>query len=345
MAEANKQAVREELTRRVFVRSAASALAMAAVGRGTQPEAAMPAGRMKLGCTSWAFHNFAGGVDPAQAIDTIADLGFDGIELIVNARGDFDTVWSDAGIDRILRQLDTRKLQVSQFVLFQPVVEGLSSLDGETRDKSLDAFEAGCRVGKRLGAPIINIVAPWPREIGREHGYLPRFYELSQPKEGEKFRISVAPGFDWDRVWDQFIVTVKGCLERARRYGLKFTIEHHTHCLVHDATSFLRLWDAVRDSALGYNLDTGWTLAQREYPPVAIHKVGRHLMNLHVRDIDGSMRRFPPIGTGVMDFPGIIEACRQVGFSGFLTLEQDKYDEDMRDICRRYLRLLRESIG
>ena len=46
--------------------------------------------------------------------------------------------------------------------------------------------------------------------------------------------------------------------------GAARSIEHHTHCMIHDATSFLRLWDAVGDPDLGYNLDIGWTLSQRE---------------------------------------------------------------------------------
>lgn len=343
--QSNRPLTGHTLSRRELLHSAASAAGLAAAAGAAEPEPRPAGGKMKVGCTSWAFHSFAGGTDPTQAIDTIADIGFDGVELIVNARSDFDGVWSDAGADKVRRQLDDRKLQASQFVLFQPVVEGLSSLDADTRRKNLDYFETGCRIGKRLGAPVINIVAPWPREVGAEHGYLPRFYELGNPKPGGKFQMSVTPGFDWDRVWDQFVGTVKECLQRARQHGLKFTLEHHTHCLVHDATSFLRLWDAVRDANLGYNLDTGWTLAQREYPPVAIHKVRRHLMNLHVRDIDGLMRRFPPVGTGVMDFKAVVDTCKQVGFSGYLTIEQDKYDEDMRQVCKRYLGMMREYIG
>ena len=35
---------------------------------------------------------------------------------------------------------------------------------------------------------------------------------------------------------------------------------------------------------------------QREYPPIAIHKLNSHLMNLHVRDIDPCMREYVPIG-------------------------------------------------
>ena len=154
---------------------------------------------------------------------------------------------------------------------------------------------------------MINIVAPWARELKGPTEYLPRYYEIENPKPGQKYHIDIAEGFDWDRVWDAYVETTKACLSRAKAHGLKFSIEQHTHCLVPDAASFLRLWDQIRDDDLGYNLDAGWTLLQREYPPVAIHKVGRHLMNVHMRDIDGADAAVPGVRRGVMDIQAIVD--------------------------------------
>ncbi len=126
---------------------------------------------------------------------------------------------------------------------------------------------------------------------------------------------------------------------------MKLTIEHHTHTIIPEAASFLRLWDAIRDPALGYNLDTGWTLLQREYPPLAIHKVRDRLMNLHARDLDGTMRSFVHAGEGVMDFQAIAAALRAVNFDGFLSLERDKHPGDMKATCKRYLEMMREYLG
>jgi sugar phosphate isomerase/epimerase len=228
--------------------------------------------------------------------------------------------------------------------LFQPVVEGLSSVDKTEREQNLEFFEQGCKIGAKFEAPMVNIVAPWPREL-TGHGYLPRYYELRDPKPGEKFHIDVDPAFDWDAVWEAYISSTQGCLERAKRHGMKLTLEHHTHCIIPDATSFLRLQDRISDPSLGYNLDTGWTLLQREYPPVAIHKVKRHLMNIHIRDIDPQMRQFVHFGEGVMDFAAVVEALRRVGYGGYLSIEQDKHPGDMKATCERYLKTMRELIG
>jgi len=334
------------LNRRHFLQTAAltaSGLSLPATAAERPPRTP---GKPKVGCLSWCFHSLAPTADPEPALDIIGQLGFDGVELIVTAPKDLKNFWTDAKIDRLNQKLQRNKLRVSQFVLFQPVVEDLSSTNPAAREQDLDNFEEGCRIGRKFEAPMINIVAPWARELKGPTTYLPRYYEIANPRPGQKYHIDIAEGFDWDRVWDAYVQTTKACLSRAKAHGMKFSIEQHTHCLVPDAASFLRLWDQIRDDDLGYNIDVGWTLLQREYPPVAIHKVGRHLMNVHMRDIDGLMRRFPAFGRGVMDIEAIITALKKVGFNGFASIEQDKNpgDPDIRETCRQYVRIMREYI-
>lgn len=343
--------------RREFLSAAARATIAASTGLGLpglslatedkkEPVAPkLPAKRPRIGAVSWNFHSFSGGADPTEAIGILGELGFEGTDLILLARQDIKDFWTDARVDTFRGLLEKNRLALAQFVIFHPVVEGLTSRDPDERKRNLDFFEAGCKIGKRLGAPMIDIVAPWARELSGPGGYLPRYFELEDPKQGEKFQIKVEKGFDWDELWSNFVGTTRQCLERVKAHGMRFSIEHHTHCLIHDTTAFLRLWDAIRDPALGLNLDTGWTLLQREYPPVAIHKAKGRLLNVHVRDIDGAMRSFVPAGDGVMDFKAIADAARAIGFEGFLSLEQDKYPGDMKTICKRYLTLMKEALG
>jgi len=328
-------------TRREFLQASAASLT---TGLALADEPKPTGNKPKVGCLSWCFHPFSPRADQEQAIEIIGQLGFDGLELILIARSDLQDYWTDDRLAAMVKQLGRHKLGLAQFVMFQPVVEGLSSVNADERARNLDYFEAGCKIGKKLGAPMVNIVAPWARELKGPTGYLPRYYDLENPKLNEKFHIDIASGFDWDRVWEGYIAATKGCLERAKAHGLKLTIEHHTHTLIPDAVSFLRLWDAIRDPALGYNLDTGWTLSQREYPPVALHKVKKHLMNIHVRDIDGMMRKFVHVGTGVMDFKHVAETVQRIGYTGYLSIEQDKFPGDMKETCKRYVTMMREYL-
>jgi len=320
---------------------------ISALGMGAAQLAAAPPGkqRPRIGSVSWNFHSLAPGAHPEEAIDIIGSLGFEGIELIANSRQDVDQYWTDATIDRIKKQVERNHLVVNQFPFFQPVVEGLTSRNADERNRSVDYFERGCRIAKKLGAPMVNIVAPWARELSDPSGgYLPRYF-LDAPKPGEKFHINIAPGYDFDELWRLFTQTMQACLERAKSHGMNFSIENHTHTMMPVTDSFLRLWDSIHDPAFGCNLDCGWAMNQREYPPVAIHKLNRHLMNLHVRDIDATMREYVAIGKGVMDFKAIADAVKAIGFTGFLSLEQDGSSEDMKETCRRYVRMMKELLS
>ncbi|HNY39391.1 MAG TPA: sugar phosphate isomerase/epimerase [Bryobacteraceae bacterium] len=308
--------------------------------------AAPPPGRPRISAGSFNFHTFGANQKADAAIDIIGEMGFEGIELILLTRDDIKGYWTDAKIGELRKKLERWKLDVAQFIMFQPVVEGLTSLNRTVRNQNLDFFEAGCRVGRKLGAPLVNIVAPWPTEVSsKDHSYLPRYYDIEKPKPGEKFTMDVALPFDWEALWDNYVGATKECLQRAKAHGMKMTIEHHTHTMIPGIDAFLRLWDAIKDPALGYNMDTGWTLAHRDYPPVAIYKARRHLMNMHVRDIDGLMRLFPHIGEGVMDFKAICAALKAIGYRGFLTLEQDKHPGDMKATAKRYLAMLKEYLA
>ena len=301
---------------------------------------------IKVGCTSWVFHDFSANQSPIPSIEILGEMGFDGIELIINASSDLTSLWTDQFIGEVRRRLDKYKMEVSQMAIFQPVVEDLSSLDNAKRLVALDKFEAGTIIAKKLGTKYINIVAPWARELSSpDNGYLPRYYDVIKPKENEKYVIRMDPSFDWDKVWNQYVATTKECLERAKKHDMMFTIEHHTNCMITDANSFLLLCQAIPDKALGYNMDVGWTQIQREYPPIAIQKVKERLYHLHIRDIDGAMREFVHIGEGVMDFAGIIRELKKIGFKGFISLEQDKHPGDMKATCKKYLDLMRKLIA
>jgi inosose dehydratase len=211
----------------------------------------------------------------------------------------------------------------------------------------LDYFERGCVIAKKLGAPMVEIVAPWARELKSAKWYLPRYF-MDDGKPGDKFHIDIAPGFNYAELWSQFTQTIKACLERAKAQGLRFSIENHTQTMLPVTDSFLRLWDSIQDPALGFNLDCGWAMTQREYPPLAVYKANQHLMNVHMRDIDARMRVLVPFGEGVMDVKGIADAVKAIGFTGFLSIEQDgdpKQTEQMKAICRRYISMMKEYLA
>jgi sugar phosphate isomerase/epimerase len=336
------------IQRRDFLKTAVAATVASPALTQSAPAAPIPGlnpGEMKLACVSWNFRGIGEGPPADESIDIIGGMGFDGIELIVSRPEDLEAYWKkDSVISGVKKKLDSHKLAVSQFVFFQSAVENLSSLDSDKRNRSLDVFEEGCKIAVKLNAPIVNMVAPWARELKGPQDYLPRYFAQTKGAPEAKYHIDIAKGFDYDAVWQTFVQTMKDCTERAVRHGLRFSLENHTHTLVHDATAFLKLWDEVRLPALGMNMDIGWIQLQRAYPPYEIHQVKKHLMNVHLRDIDGVGLVFVGIGSGVMDFKAVVETLKEIGFTGYLAFEQDGVP-DMHGVIRKGKEMLSELIG
>ncbi len=341
-------AARNTFSRRTFLKAAAALSLLPgifgeAVGEPS-PLGAPRKGKMKVGSVSWNFRGIGEGPPMDEPIEIVGEMGFDGIELIVSRPEELDTYWKEPVISQLRKKLDKFNLEVSQFVLFQLAVEGLSSLKDDERNGSLKVFEKACKVAAKLSAPMINIVAPWARELKGPQAYLPRYYAITEGAPDVKYRIDIAEGFDFNAVWEQFVQTMREATAMARAHGLRFSLENHTHTLVPDAMAFRMLWDRIKDPALGMNLDIGWLQLQREYPPIGIYQAGDRLVNVHIRDIDGVGLRFVGIGEGVMDFPGVVKALKDIGFSGYLTIEQDGVP-DMRGVLARGRDILKRLIA
>ncbi len=310
---------------------------------GASGAAPRPVSKPKIGCCSWCFHSYAPNANPEEAIDIISGLGFDSVELILLAPEAIQAYWTGATLDGLRKKLEQCRLPVTQFVLFNRVVQDLASPDADARARTLDQFEAGCKVAAKLGAPIVNISSPSPAEMKGPASIpaITEYFDVADPKPGDKFHIDLTPPFKWDEIWQRFVLTTKACLARAKAHGRRLTLEPHTNCLVHDATAFLRLWDAIRDPALGCNLDIGFTALGRVYPAVAIRQLNQRLLNVHMRDIDPPMRRFVNFGGGVMDSQAIAEALKAIGFQGSAAIEQGR-NPGGKEGCARYLQTMRQ---
>jgi len=296
----------------------------------------------KIGCCSTCFQSSAPETSPETAVEIIGDIGFDGVELVIGSPKELHDYWTVRTLDRLQMLLRERQLGVPELGLYRLLVQDLTSPDADVRGRCLENFEAGCKIARKLGSPIIRVASQWPHELSCPMEALAGYYELANPKPGEKFHIRIAPPFDWDDVWDRYIQITRQCLARAKSYGLLLAIEPHTNTIVHDATAFLRLWDAIRDPSLGCNLDVGFAARNREYPPLAIYQLKKHLINLHIRDIDGRMRDFVNFGDGVLDFKGIADAVKAVGFERYVTIEQASGPATSEG-CRRFVQAMKEN--
>ncbi|HYA09844.1 MAG TPA: sugar phosphate isomerase/epimerase family protein, partial [Gaiellaceae bacterium] len=121
----------------------------------------------------------------------------------------------------------------------------------------------------------------------------------------------------------------------AAEHGIVLALENHI-----DFTSqeVARILDAVDSEHLRVNFDTGNTIRLFEDPVEAAARLAPYTVSTHTKDIATRVRGgapsenftwWPscPIGEGVIDMPGVVEALRNGGFDGCLSVEIDLVGE------------------
>ncbi|MCL6442385.1 MAG: sugar phosphate isomerase/epimerase [Alicyclobacillus sp.] len=123
-----------------------------------------------------------------------------------------------------------------------------------------------------------------------------------------------------------------------REYGIRVAIENHPE---RHPDEILAIIGDYGDW-LGTCVDTGWYASQGFHAPEAIRRLKDHLFHLHFKDVlSEGAHVCTRLGTGVADIAGCIEAVRELGYDGSLSIEQESGDHDPTDDCRQALCWLR----
>ena len=143
-----------------------------------------------------------------------------------------------------------------------------------------------------------------------------------------------------DETWNDRIALYRSWGNRAEKLGMKIAIETGFPASVKD---FLRLIEAVDHSHVGATLDVGH---QRAYDELVakvpadkkgspegiqayndtnielVEKLGDKLLHLHIHDIEpDTWAEHKPLVHGFIDYPRLIAAVRENGYSGLLMFE------------------------
>jgi len=164
--------------------------------------------------------------------------------------------------------------------------------------------------------------------------------------------------------WDRMILHIKSLAEQAKTYGVRPVIHPHAGGYIEFADEIA---DIVRDidyETAGLCLDTGHLHYSRMDPVEMLRKYRDRLDYIHFKDIKAEVHdrvlkehiRFfiacdegvmCPIGEGVIEYEKIRDFLQESGYSGFITIEQERDPRELEgtlDDVRKSLEYLR-SVG
>ena len=178
-------------------------------------------------------------------------------------------------------------------------LEGSIGLPGKKEDVS--RFEQDVINAKEAGAQVVRTVA----SAGRR-------YELFHSNEAfQEAKKNALASLQW----------AEPVLSKHR---VKLAVENHKDWL---AKEFVTMLKAIQSEWVGVTLDFGNSVALLEDPMEVVQTLMPYLFSTHVKDmgveeyVDGFLLSEVPLGTGILDLPGIVAMCTRQNAAVNFSLE------------------------
>lgn len=262
---------------------------------------------MKVGIDSYCYHRYFGEIYPDQEdpgmrwtfedfADRAAELTVDGVSL----ESCFFESLEPGYLGEIKAVLDERRMER---VLAWGHPDGLEAGRNEAAWKQMNALIPKARC---MGAEVMRIVASSLRFR----------YEPHRPQI------------------EAIVRMLKESVKIAEDRGVVLAIENH---IDYTSEEICQILEQVGSDALKVNFDTGNSLRMMEDPVAAARRLGPNIVATHTKDVE-ACRHVPPeqwfffssvpVGTGLIDIPGVVRALKETGYDGVLAVESDHHKDN-----------------
>jgi 3-oxoisoapionate decarboxylase len=266
---------------------------------------------MKTGIDSYCYHRYFGEIYPDQTdpgkrwtfldfVNRAIELEVDGVSL----ESCFFESFDEGYLGDMKAVLDKKQLER---VLAWGHPDGLEAGRNEKAWRQMNALIPKARY---LGADIMRIVASSLRFRNEPHA--PQIKAV--------------------------VKMLRESVRIARDENVVLAIENH---IDYTSSEILEIIERVGSDFLKVNFDTGNTLRMMENPVAAARRLGPHTVATHTKDVEACRHVAPeewfffssvPVGTGLIDMPGVVKALQESGYTGVLAVESDHHkdhqDED-----------------
>jgi len=259
---------------------------------------------MQLAFSSNAYLRFS----IEETIRRIAALGYRGIELLADVPHAWPAGLLPERVDAIRQALEDADLTISNINAFmmnavadprQPYWHP-SWIDPDPHYRAIrrEHTKRALRLAKDLGAPHITTEPGGPLAEGQ-----------TRRQAAEIFYEELAP-----------------CIEVAESAGVGLLIEPEPELLIERFDEYLEFIDRIDSPRVGLNFDVGHAFCVGEDPQDWIARMAEHTRHYHFEDIAVTRVHHHLVpGHGAIDFGATLEAIRNTGYDGWLTVELYPY--------------------
>jgi sugar phosphate isomerase/epimerase len=278
-----------------------------------------PPRKTRFAVSTYSFWQFkhADMRDVEACIDRAADMGFDGVELLLRQFTDE----SDGYLNRLKQRAFRRGLDLCGFSTHQ----GFLFPDKAERERQVQLTVKQTEMAYRLGIPTMRVnTGTWRTSKDFDALMANRGVEPPQPGFTDE------DGFGWA------IDGLGRCAKEAEKRGVVLGLENHWG-LGLTPEGVLRIVEAVNSPWLRVTLDTGNFL---EDPYDRLAKLAPHAVLVQAKTYHGGGLWY----TLDLDYPRIAKLLAAAGYTGYVSLEFEGKD-DPRTAIPKSLDMLRAAFG
>jgi sugar phosphate isomerase/epimerase len=134
-------------------------------------------------------------------------------------------------------------------------------------------------------------------------------------------------------------------VEHADVRGVSLGFEPEPGLHVETIEQWQRLYaDLGRPARFGLTLDIGHCRClEPDSVPDSVRRAGPHLVNVQIDDMRRGVHEHLEFGEGEIDFPPVLRALDEVGYTGLVAVELPRHSHAAPDVAARSLSFLRAA--
>ena len=261
---------------------------------------------MKTGFSTNAFTKFS----LPETIEIIADIGYEGLEIVVDTPHAFLPLTSEK-LKQIKHSLENKKLLISNINANTVLGWNLEKGNDEKFEPSLSNKNETLR--------------KWRVEYTKKA--IEVAVELSAPS------VCITSGIKNTEIFEnemtQINKSLSEILEFAEKNSILICMEYEPGLLIEKSDDVFELSKSFKN--LGLNLDTCHVAVLNEDFSKVIHKFKDKIFHTHISDCKNSIHYHLIPGYGEIDFEKIYSNLKEINYDGFLTAELYTYAEKPRE--------------
>lgn len=258
-----------------------------------------------------------------EALRSLAEIGYDGLELSLHESHFHPLIHPKSRIAEIRKLSEKYRLALTNLHCGYRYL--LSTIDNEPSFISVDKQDRNKRI--EFTKKVIDIA----NEIGTNL-VCTASGQLKEPMSEHEATKNLIDGLNV-------------CLDHAKENDVYLGMEPEPGMFIDTAEKAVKLWEMLKSKYFCLNLDIGHEHCAGEDVSLTINQHGSLIRLIHFEDIKDRVHKHELLGTGDIDFKEILKALRDIGFTGFISVELYAHQDDPFRVARESLGFLRRITG